>query len=97
MNTESLVTKLPKCSYCNKSANYDGKTQNGPWAFMCEDCFKKNGLGLGTGLGQKLILLEFDMVCKHCGLKFTGEEGMHKGYECCNPDSIEHIDNPEVD
>jgi len=31
----------------------DGKTKMGPWALMCESCFSKYGVGLGTGLGQR--------------------------------------------
>lgn len=34
-------------------AVYDGKTVRGPWAFMCESCFKKYGVGL-PGQGKKL-------------------------------------------
>ncbi len=30
----------------------DGKTRMGPWADMCLDCHKANGVGLGTGKGQ---------------------------------------------
>lgn len=32
---------------------YDAKTKQGPWAVLCEQCFKWFGFGLGTGLGQK--------------------------------------------
>ncbi len=32
---------------------YDGATKQGPWAWMCEEAFKKHGVGLGTGKGQK--------------------------------------------
>lgn len=39
----------------NVEAVYDGKTKEGPWAFMCEKCFKEHGVGLGTGRGQKLV------------------------------------------
>lgn len=31
----------------------DGKTNRGPWAIMSPKSFKKHGVGLGTGLGQK--------------------------------------------
>lgn len=31
----------------------DGRTKHGPWANMCERCFVKHGVGLGTGSGQK--------------------------------------------
>jgi len=43
-----------KCDFCGKEAKYDGKTQNGKWAYMCNDCFQMNGLGLGVGLGQRI-------------------------------------------
>lgn len=37
-------------------ARYDGATVHGPWAFMCEAHFTSDGIGLGTGRGQRLIL-----------------------------------------
>jgi len=43
-----------KCQFCNKEAEYDGKTIFGPWAFMCEKCLKISGVGLGVGKGQRL-------------------------------------------
>lgn len=33
-----------KCDFCHKPAVYDGKTQMGPWAYMCEDCRKRYGV-----------------------------------------------------
>jgi hypothetical protein len=30
----------------------DGKTKHGPWAFMAPGTYKREGVGLGTGLGQ---------------------------------------------
>lgn len=59
---ESVHMKnIPECDICKyengKSgvpAAYDGKTQYGPWANMCEDHFKSHGVGLGTGRGQRL-------------------------------------------
>ena len=42
------------CDFCKQPAVYDGKTTQGPWAYMCEGCFKKHGVGLGLGSGQKL-------------------------------------------
>lgn len=57
--TEAAVERLPGCDLCHPSkpakAAYDGKTKRGPWAFMCEPCFVVNGIGLGTGKGQRLI------------------------------------------
>ena len=52
------VNKLPDCDLCGVAASYDGKTIYGPWANMCDKCFKKYGVGLGTGRGQKLELNE---------------------------------------
>lgn len=36
-----------------KGTFVDGKTRGGPWANMCEQCFSKHGVGLGTGRGQR--------------------------------------------
>ena len=54
------MKNIPECDICKyengKSgvpAAYDGKTQYGPWANMCEDHFKSHGVGLGTGKGQR--------------------------------------------
>lgn len=51
------------CEMCNESgfsptkyskrAQYDAKTKLGVWAYMCENCFKIHGVGLGLGKGQK--------------------------------------------
>lgn len=43
-----------KCDFCGKEAEYDGKTKFGPWAYMCQQCFARYGIGLGLGRGQKL-------------------------------------------
>ncbi len=47
-----------ECDMCRKKFKtddvfIDGKTQGGPWADMCEDCFEQHGIGLGLGKGQK--------------------------------------------
>lgn len=43
------------CDICQQQpAKYDGKTKMGPWAYMCEKCFKAYGVGLGLGKGQVL-------------------------------------------
>jgi hypothetical protein len=55
---EVEVDELPKCNFCDKPALYDGKTLNGPWAYMCEEHYAYWGVGLGTGRGQKLKLEE---------------------------------------
>lgn len=61
MGTEVIVPKLPNCDLPHEEkveARYDGKTQGGPWAYMCEECFDHYGVGLGTGRGQRLLLRE---------------------------------------
>lgn len=47
-----------KCDYCQVRAYYDCRTKYGPWAYMCEACFKKHGIGLGLGIGQKIKIEE---------------------------------------
>lgn len=32
---------------------FDAKTSMGPWANMCQACFYRYGIKLGTGFGQK--------------------------------------------
>jgi hypothetical protein len=58
--TETEVMVLPPCQFHSYGdpplAAYDGKTIHGPWAYMCEGCFKMFGVGLGTGRGQRLVL-----------------------------------------
>jgi hypothetical protein len=61
MSTETYVTKLPKCNYPHPEgpvdALYDAKTDEGPWAYLCEAHFQHNSVGrLGTGYGQRLIV-----------------------------------------
>ena len=58
-HTTAKVMHLPLCDFPHEgskpSAAYDAKTRQGPWAYMCEEHFKSDGLGkLGLGLGQKL-------------------------------------------
>ena len=56
MPKEVTVVEKPKCDFCWNQAEYDAKTNMGPWAYMCSPCFKANTLGnLGTGVGQKLV------------------------------------------
>lgn len=59
--TVAYVSKLPLCDFCkqngiNRPAEYDFKTDQGPWANGCELHHKKYRLHdtLGTGKGQKL-------------------------------------------
>jgi hypothetical protein len=54
--TVSIPAPKP-CDFCGCTAKYDGKTIMGPWANMCSDCFAENGIGLGLGMGQELIVV----------------------------------------
>jgi len=45
------------CDFCGFEAHYDGRTDRGPWAYMCESHFNSRGMGLGTGRGQELIVM----------------------------------------
>lgn len=55
---EVKVHKLPECDFCGETAEYDGRTKAGPWGYMCGECFKLYGTGLGLGKGQRLVLIE---------------------------------------
>ena len=55
--TEVKMIEIPKCDICGEDAEYDGKTTMGPWSFMCQDDFECFGVGLGTGLGQRIVLV----------------------------------------
>jgi len=51
-------SQKPRCDFCQcdlleKEFFIDGKTRRGPWALMCPSDHRMNGLGIGTGLGQK--------------------------------------------
>jgi len=59
--TTATVSVRPGCDMhraAGKSApaEYDSKTHMGPWAYMCADCFRVYGSGLGMGRGQRLIV-----------------------------------------
>ena len=59
---EVYVDSLPQCDICamlgvfGEPAHYDGATNQGPWAYMCEAHYQELGLGLGLGVGQRLIV-----------------------------------------
>lgn len=58
-HTKVTVTELPPCDFCKQEghmteAKYDGRTNLGPWAYMCERHFRIYGIGLGLGRGQRL-------------------------------------------
>lgn len=61
-HTQVEVLELPQCDFCRQNplikwqvAHYDCKTKMGPWANLCEEHFRKYGVGLGLGKGQKLV------------------------------------------
>ena len=44
-----------KCRLCEQQeATIDGRTNAGPWTYMCDNCHKTYGVGLGLGKGQIL-------------------------------------------
>lgn len=51
----ATVSELPKCDFCDGTARYDGATNLGPWAFMCQTDWLAHGIGLGLGKGQLLL------------------------------------------
>lgn len=60
-DTTVEVSEIPSCDFehlggTTTQAAYDGKTNMGPWAYMCETHFKMIGVGLGLGKGQRLVL-----------------------------------------
>lgn len=60
-HTSVKVKRLPTCDFCNEKeqttpARYDGRTNFGPWANMCQRHFDSYGIGLGLGKGQRLVL-----------------------------------------
>ena len=60
MATTVEVASLPACDLCPVDsaalAAYDARTVMGPWANLCEGHFTHYGVGLGTGMGQRLVL-----------------------------------------
>ena len=60
MASNVVWTSSSECDFCHIDCGpvlYDAVTKYGPWATMCEDCWKKHGLNaLGPGLGQRYEL-----------------------------------------
>jgi len=63
--TEAIVFRTPECDIHKYDYNepgvpavYDAKTDRGPWANMCQECFEDHAMfkELGTGKGQRLVL-----------------------------------------
>lgn len=48
-----LISTCNMCGSIIANTFIDGKTKKGYWAIMCPECFKKYGIGLGTGKGQR--------------------------------------------
>lgn len=49
---------MKTCDMCkaNKLQEYmDAKTKFGMWGNLCPSCFKKFGIKLGTGFGQRYV------------------------------------------
>jgi len=58
MSKTTQVYSEKQCDFCDSKAEYDGKTKFGAWAYMCQTHFNQVGVGLGTGKGQKLEVVE---------------------------------------
>ena len=54
-----FINAPERCDVCDDSFDqtmYDARSAFGPWANMCEGCWKDAGSPLGTGRGQKYKL-----------------------------------------
>jgi hypothetical protein len=51
---------IPTCNFCDRKAQYDAKTNQGPWANMCHDHYVMHRAysTLGTGKGQEYVVGE---------------------------------------
>ena len=63
--TQAIVAELPDCDICKsegynpvRKARYDARMYSGQWAFMCTTHWRDYRMhkGLGTGIGQKLVV-----------------------------------------
>ena len=54
-SSRAVVLSRPPCEFCGEPAHFDGKTQKGPWVYMCGFHFTFCGRGLGHGRGQRLV------------------------------------------
>ena len=61
-HSEVVVDRLPNCDICSaqqvaRTAQYDAKLNFGSsWANLCQEHFETFGLGLGLGVGQRLVV-----------------------------------------
>jgi len=46
---------LPQCDFCERDAEYDAPTKDGPWAYMCEHHFRVHASANAPALGTKLV------------------------------------------
>ena len=53
----TMVYEVKTCDLCQGKCSdefVDGVTKlSGLWGNMCADCFRRYGIGLGTGVGQR--------------------------------------------
>jgi hypothetical protein len=57
----AIVVERPKCDFCDDPAYFDAQTNiSHSWAFLCKVHFRTYGKGLGTGIGQYLLLPDED-------------------------------------
>jgi len=56
--TFAIIHERPKCAFCDKPAYFDAQTtlRESMWAYLCKSHFRTMGKGLGTGVGQYLLL-----------------------------------------
>lgn len=74
----TYVDKLPKCNFCGAEAYYDARTTSGPWAYMCEACFKTHGVGLGVGRGQRLEVKSAPL--RECVIARVGQDAAKEDF-----------------
>lgn len=60
--TTAKMTHRPDCDLCARdgvktSATYDAKTFLGPWAYLCDTHYQSHGIGLGEGVGQRILVI----------------------------------------
>lgn len=64
-NNDLTEVKIVGTRYCDLCADgetvaqYDARTSNGQWGYLCEKHFKREGCTLGLGKGQKLVYVPY--------------------------------------
>ena len=53
-HTKTKLGSPVQCNFCDRTAEYDGRTIYGPWAYMCKAHYQMYGVGLGLGKGQRI-------------------------------------------